>query len=141
MEGNIEGAELSELSAKNQSIEEKRNDLIVLNGGYPMVFEKLYHSCKPIVKFNTRVLTIDYSGSYVRVTTTNGYFSASRVISSLPLGVLQKGTVHFNPPLSHSYQTAINRIGNGNENKLFCLFRKPFWENSEGWVNFVTRTG
>lgn len=38
MEGNIEGAEMYEISAKKQSKEEKKNDKLALGGGYPMIF-------------------------------------------------------------------------------------------------------
>jgi len=127
------------LSAKKQSIEEKKNDLLPLNGGYPMIFEKLFHSCKTQVKYNTKVQAIDFSGQCITIHTNNGQYLAKRVISSLPLGVLKSNRIQFNPPLPQPYQTAINSIGLGVENKLFCLFRKPFWEVKEGWINFVTK--
>lgn len=46
IEGNIEGAELSELSAQKPSVEEKKNDLLPLEGGYPMLVEKIFGLCK-----------------------------------------------------------------------------------------------
>lgn len=127
IEGNVEGAELSELSAKKQSIEEKKNDILVCGGGYPMLFERLYNKYKPFIRFNTKVLGIDYSGPIVRLKTTNGIYSAKKVISSLPLGILQAGVVQFIPQLPQPYQVAIKSIGMGNENKLFVHFKKPFW--------------
>lgn len=42
MEGNIEGAEMYELSAMKQSKEEKKNDLLALGGGYPMIFQRIF---------------------------------------------------------------------------------------------------
>ncbi len=140
IEGNVEGAELSELSAKKQSIEEKKNDILVCGGGYPMLFERLYNKYKPVIRFNTKVLAVDYSGQTIHLKTTNGVYSAKKVISSLPLGILQAGRVQFNPPLPQPYQTAIKSIGNGNENKLFVLFRKPFWTATSGYINFVTKS-
>lgn len=128
-----------ELSAKKQSKEEKKNDVLALGGGYPMIFQRIFQKCKPQVRYNTKVQAIDYSGQWVRIYTTNGQYTTRRVISSLPLGVLQQGKVQFIPTLPPSYQNAIQSIGNGNENKLFCLFRRPFWHTKEGWLNFVTK--
>jgi monoamine oxidase len=93
-----------------------------------MIFEKLFQCCKTQVRYNTKVQAIDYSGQIVRLYTTNGQYTAKKVISSLPLGVLQQGKVQFIPLLPPSIQSAISSIGNGNEEKLFCLFRRPFWE-------------
>ena len=72
-------------------------------------------------------------------TADNKTFKAKRVISSLPLGILQRNLVQFSPPLPEPYQKAIHSIGNGSANKLFCSFKKPFWGNSKGWINFVLK--
>ena len=72
-------------------------------------------------------------------TQDNRIFRARRVISSIPLGVLQRNLVYFNPPLPEPYQEAISSIGSGIVNKLFCSFRKPFWGDKKGWMNFVMK--
>ena len=72
-------------------------------------------------------------------TKDNRVFKAKKVISSIPLGVLQRNLVHFNPPLPEPYQRAISSIGSGIVNKLFCSFKKPFWGNKKGWMNFVMK--
>jgi polyamine oxidase len=92
-----------------------------------MLYKRLYEKYQPFVRFNTRVLSIDYSGPVIRLKTTNGVYSAKKVISSLPLGILKAGRVQFIPQLPEPYQDAINSIGMGNENKLFIHFSKPFW--------------
>ena len=79
-----------------------------------MLFKRLYEKYQPIVRFNTRVLSIDYSGPVVRLKTTNGYYTAKKIISSLPLGILKAGRVQFNPQLPPRYQEAIKSIGMGN---------------------------
>lgn len=72
-------------------------------------------------------------------TQDNRIYKAKKVISSIPLGILQRNLVHFNPPLPEAYQRAISNIGIGIVNKLFCSFKKPFWGNKKGWMNFVMR--
>jgi len=79
-----------------------------------MLFRRLFDKYKPIVRFNTRVLSIDYQGPVIRLKTTNGVYSAKKVISSLPLGILKAGRVQFIPHLPEPYQDAINSIGMGN---------------------------
>jgi monoamine oxidase len=113
---------------------------LVCGGGYPLLFRKLYEKYQPVVRFNTRVLSIDYSGPVVRLKTTNGYYTAKKVISSLPLGILKSGRVQFNPQLGARYQDAINGIGMGNENKLFINFSKPFWKAKQGYINLITKS-
>lgn len=105
-----------------------------------MLFKRLYEKYQPIVRFNTRVLSIDYSGPVIRLKTTNGVYSAKKVISSLPLGILKAGRVNFNPHLPEPYQNAIDSIGMGNENKLFLHFSRPFWKAEQGYINFITKS-
>ena len=105
-----------------------------------MMFQRLYQSCKTQIRYNTKVQAIDFSSDIVRVFTTNGQFTARKVISSLPLGVLKKGSVQFIPALPGPHFSAIKGIGNATMNKLFCLFGKPFWKKQEGFINFVTKT-
>jgi monoamine oxidase len=39
------------------------------------------------------------------------------------LGILQRNLIQFSPPLPEPYQRAIQSIGNGIANKLFCSFK------------------
>lgn len=73
------------------------------------------------------------------MTSDNKVYQAKKVISSIPLGVLQRNAIHWNPPLPEAYQRSINSIGFGSFNKLFVSFKKPFWGNKKGWLNFVLK--
>ncbi len=108
LEANIEGADLKNLSAKAFCKEEndRDDDLIPLHGGYPALFQKLYKNSKAPMLLNTRVKTIDMTGSHIIIKTENSknphqtqIFQARKVICSLPLGILQKGKVKFEPKL------------------------------------------
>lgn len=59
--------------------------------------------------------------------TTKGDFSCTRLVLSLPLGVLKTGTVHFHPPLPERKLRAIHNIGLSTQQKLFMRFERTFW--------------
>lgn len=75
----------------------------------------------------------------MRVTTKKGVHLAKRVISSLPLGVIQAKTVRFVPALPLTHSLALFHLAPGKENKLFVSFENPFWPAGKKWLNFVTK--
>lgn len=82
---------------------------------------------------------MDYSEDVVKLHTKDQVYQARKVISSLPLGVLQKGVVEFQPQLPEAHQEAIHKIGNGIANKLFVTFEEAFWDQEKEWVYFITK--
>lgn len=71
------------------------------------------------VSYNTVVDRIEYGASGVAVHATNGStFKADAAVVTLPLGVLKKGTVAFEPPLPARKTEAIERLGYGVLNKV-----------------------
>ncbi|MEO1046512.1 MAG: FAD-dependent oxidoreductase [Pseudomonadota bacterium] len=54
-------------------------------------------------------------------------------IITLPLGVLKKKLVRFDPPLPPRKQQAIDRLGMGTLDKVYLLFDRPFWDTST-WI-------
>lgn len=56
------------------------------------------------------------------------------VIVTVPLGVLKKGVIAFNPPLSERKQGAIARLGMGTLDKVYLLFKEAFWDNDPTWI-------
>lgn len=91
------------------------------------------------MRFNQIVAKIDYSNDIVKLNTKDQVYQARKVISSLPIGVLQKGLVEFQPQLPESHQEAMHKIGNGVANKLFITFEEAFWDQSKEWVYFITK--
>ena len=57
-------------------------------------------------------------------------FRADAALLTLPLGVLKKETVHFEPPLPKNKRAAIQALGFGTLNKCVMLFAEPFWETT-----------
>lgn len=86
------------------------------------------------------VESINYS-SGVEVVTSEGTFSADYAVVTLPLGVLKRGSVTFNPPLPQRKQSAIDRMGMGLMNKLFLRFPEVFWDNEYEMFDYVSEDG
>ena len=57
-------------------------------------------------------------------------FRADAALVTLPLGVLKKETVAFEPPLPKNKRAAIQALGFGTLNKCVMLFAEPFWETT-----------
>jgi len=65
--------------------------------------------------------------SYV-VTCSNGEkFECDYIVVTVPLGVLKKRCITFEPNLSVDKQKAISRLGMGTENKVYMRFAEKFW--------------
>lgn len=110
-------------------------DVIPL-GGYRPLVEDLAKRLD--IRFYQAVCSIDYGSpdGVVTVTTTQGQrFYASKVICTLPLGILKSGDVSFTPSLSASKQGAVDRLGwGGAVNKVALAFDRVFWPCKEAFV-------
>ncbi|MBB6144230.1 monoamine oxidase [Silvibacterium bohemicum] len=78
---------------------------------------------------NTPVTSIDWKPDQVRVQTANAELpelSARRVVITLPLGVLQAGSVAIRPQADA--MTAAGKLAMGAATRITLLFREHFWE-------------
>ena len=96
--------------------------------GYAKLLSEIYKNCKTEVMLNQTVMRIDYSSDVVVIYTKDQVYHAKKVISSIPLGLLQRGLVQFHPQLPESHLEALKKIGNGVFNKLILTFEQPFWD-------------
>jgi len=95
------------------------------------------------VVFNQQVVKVSEQGTdRLLVTTKDGtVFGADHVVLAVPLGVLKKGTIEFDPPLSDDKQAAISRLGFNNVVKIGILFDKVFWDTSKDYFGVVQPAG
>ncbi|XP_044758045.1 lysine-specific histone demethylase 1A [Coccinella septempunctata] len=148
---------LSNLSLKHwdqdDDFEFTGNHLTVRNG----------YSCVPValaegldIKLNAAVRKVEYSNSGVEVTVYNpenpaitNTYHADVVLCTLPLGVLklsatpsssQLNSVQFNPPLPDWKNSAIQRLGFGNLNKVVLCFERIFWNPQANLFGHVGST-
>jgi monoamine oxidase len=98
---------------------------------------------------------IDYDDAGVTVTTAQGVTHADYAVVTLPLGVLQSGSVVFAPELPDPKRQAIAALGTGLVNRVVLQFPHVFWDrNAEiighvdaqkgrwaRWVNLASYTG
>jgi len=76
------------------------------------------------------VETIRYDQSGVTITTNQGEFTANAAVITLPLGVLQAGTVEFDPGLPNGMRQAMGRLKMGMVNKVALTYPRVFWDES-----------
>lgn len=74
------------------------------------------------------VKSIDYSTDKVRITTSNNEeFEADRVLVTVPLKILQNGSIQFNPGLPQSKMDAMDQIDMPAGLKVFIEFKERFY--------------
>jgi monoamine oxidase len=98
---------------------------VLFPDGYDAIVELLARGLD-IVR-GAAVERIEHDATGVRVVTSAGRFAAPRLVCTVPLGVLQSGTVTFDPPLPDDKQGAMARLGVGTLDKLYLRFAAPFW--------------
>ena len=90
------------------------------------------------IKRNQPVIKVEYSAQGVKVATIpkldgeDGLeIEADYAISTIPLGVLQKKIVEFDPPFSKEKLDAIDKYKMGNYEKIYVQFPENFWGTKE----------
>jgi len=103
-----------------------------VQGGYARLMHYLEEKIKGRggeLLLSSPVKEIYWSEGKVKVVTeTNRVLEGEKVIITVPLGVLQKGMITFNPYLPQAI-TAIEEMGFGGVIKFFFEFKQAFWEN------------
>ncbi|KAG7625116.1 Lysine-specific histone demethylase 1 2 [Arabidopsis thaliana] len=80
----------------------------------------------PII-YGKSVDTIKYGDGGVEVISGSQIFQADMILCTVPLGVLKKRSIKFEPELPRRKQAAIDRLGFGLLNKVAMLFPSVFW--------------
>lgn len=84
------------------------------------------------------VQEVHWQATPPRVITTAGRFEADRIVLTLPLGVLQAGSVRFVPELPAAKRQAIAALGMGVLNKCYLRFPEVFWDEEADWLEHVS---
>lgn len=101
--------------------------------GYHQIFKGLEGDYQ--TKLSTEVTGISQTQSGVALSLKGKETAAfDAVLVTVPLGVLKKGTIAFNPPLPDKKQASIDRLGMGTLDKLYLLFDEPFWDKDASWI-------
>lgn len=112
-------------------------------GGEDVVFPKGYTQLVQALSTDLDIRTkhfvqqISYDDTGVQVTTDRGVFNGSRVIVTVPLGVLKRGSIKFSPELPEKKLAAIEKLGMGALNKLVLKFPKQFWSSEPHTLAYI----
>jgi monoamine oxidase len=127
------GADLKHLSLLYWDEDEGfPGDDVVFTQGYDQIPQQLAKGLS--IELQQTVQAIAYGGDGVTVTTDQGRFQADRVVITLPLGVLQRGSVRFTPTLPPEKQAAIQRLAMGTLGKVALHFPKRFWPAEDHYL-------
>ncbi len=80
------------------------------------------------IVLDSPIQTLDYSGDMVEAITTNDQvFRADKVLVTVPITILQSGSINFIPNLPSSKAEAIDKIFMGDGIKVFMEFSERFY--------------
>ena len=102
--------------------------------GYDEVFASLAGEYE--VRLSSKVDRILHSDSGVKIEVQHDdeEYAFDAVIVTVPLGVLKKGAIAFDPPLSATKKAAISRMGFGLFDKLYLQFEDAFWDKDASTI-------
>lgn len=87
-----------------------------------------FNGILPEVKFNTIVKKIDWSGDVITVTDSNNKsYTATKIISTVPLSILKANGITFTPSLPSSTTSAMSKFGMDAAVRLVLDFKSNFW--------------
>lgn len=104
---------------------EMGGDHCFLPGGNVKIIQALAEDIP--VLYGKTVHTIKYGPEGVKVWVGEECYDADMALCTVPLGVLQRGMVKFEPELPQRKQDAVKRLGFGLLNKVVMLFPEVFW--------------
>jgi monoamine oxidase len=111
-----------------------------IKGGYGQLTNYLLNCCESqdvAINFNSCVNKIKYSDESVTVyTADNKEFHADKLIITASVGVLQSGTIHYEPALT-DHAVAIQSLGFGPVIKFLLEFRTSFWNEFDDDIGFL----
>jgi monoamine oxidase len=125
------GAPVTVLDAHGLDEEHVAGDEVVFPHGYAQYAVALAQGLD--VRLGSEVRSVRTTDTGVVVGLSDGtVVTAADVVVTVPLGVLQAGTIAFEPPLDPEVLDAMGRLGMGVYDKVFLRFQTRFW--GDDWV-------
>jgi monoamine oxidase len=101
----------------------------LIEGGYGTLVDALAEGLD--IRLSTPVGRVEHGESGVRVETEGGeVFEADRVVVTVPIGVLQRETIVFEPSLPADKRDALTRMDMGSLEKVVLRFDEIFWSGA-----------
>ena len=79
------------------------------------------------IRFETIVESVDYQGDQIVVVSGNQEFTADRLVISVPVRILQRGDISFNPALPNNKVEALSDVRIWDGFKAFIEFSEKFY--------------
>jgi monoamine oxidase len=108
-----------------------------VEGGYGKLIQFLVGELgkmECLIICSSPVLTISWQKNHVEVQTTKGTYHGTKLLLSVPIGVLQAGRPSFSPALPHKLEAA-RALGFGPVIKIVLQFNRTFWKEKENTGN------
>lgn len=81
------------------------------------------------VRLEHVVSRVEWTAGSATAVTANGIFSATQVVVTVPIGVMQSGDLMFDPALPDWLTNAISGFEMNNFEKVFLRFSTKFWDD------------
>lgn len=126
------------LSLKNEwkNVDKKQ---FRIKEGYGQLIKYLYDRCNTAnaeFNFNAIAEKIVYKKHVIVQTTNKKKFESEKVIITVSAGVLQSGSIQFEPALN-DHALAIQSLGFGGVIKFLFEFKTRFWEDQADSIGFI----
>lgn len=102
-------------------------------GGYGRYAESIATGLD--IRLQRPVTKIQVMEEGVEVTTAAELFTGTHVVVTVPVGVLRKGSITFDPPLPAARTEALQRLDMGNLEKVAMVWDEKWWDGSLEYVD------
>ena len=103
--------------------------------GYTQLITKLSEGLN--IPLKEEVNFVNYQHTPIIVTTNQSQYQSRFVLCTVPLGVLQKETIQFNPALPLAQKKAFSKLAMGILDKVYLQFPYVFWDKNADDINLV----
>jgi monoamine oxidase len=120
------GAWIEDLAAHGLDDDWIDGDEVVFPDGYDVLPTRLAAGLD--IRLEHVVTGIRWSTDGVVVTTTQGAFTSQSAVLTVPVGVLQSGSIAIEPALPEPVARALSRLKMNAFEKIFLRFEEKFWD-------------
>ena len=104
------------------------SDFEVKTGDLEQALGEALPSALAATTFDSTVIAVDYSADMITVTTADGTaHTCDKLLITVPLQVLQSGSIAFTPAIPQAHVTAFNRIGIDHSYSAILKAENPLW--------------
>lgn len=123
------GAEARDLDAHGLDDDDIDGDEVVFPGGYDELAARLADGLD--VRLSHEVTRVEWSEGGATVAAGDAVYTADRTVVTVPVGVLKRGAIAFDPPLPEQVADALDGLEMNAFEKVFLRFTEPFWQQEQ----------